>query len=155
MLIKIKTKRSQAFNLKKKKNFYGSIILKPSRTQPKYFSSHILLTIEAIFIGNFQGGEVNKDFKWSLFLRYYIYVIKVQKNFLFIFKDLFTYSWETQRERGRDTGRGWSRILTGSPMWDLIPVPRIMSWAEGRRSTAEPPRCPQKKFLYGDVSSGK
>ena len=28
------------------------------------------------------------------------------------------------RERGRDTGRGRSRIPAGSPMWDLIPGPR-------------------------------
>ena len=25
------------------------------------------------------------------------------------------------KERGRDTGRGRSRFLTGSPMWDSIP----------------------------------
>ena len=29
---------------------------------------------------------------------------------------------DTQRgERGRDTGRGRSRLHAGSPMWDLIP----------------------------------
>ena len=27
-------------------------------------------------------------------------------------------------ERGRDIGRGRSRLLKGSPMWDLIPGPR-------------------------------
>ena len=30
------------------------------------------------------------------------------------------YSWETQRERGRDTGRGRSRLHAGSPTWDSI-----------------------------------
>ena len=34
---------------------------------------------------------------------------------------LFIYSWETQRERGRDTGRGRSKLHAGSPMWDSIP----------------------------------
>ena len=31
------------------------------------------------------------------------------------------YSWETHRERGRDTGRGRSRLHAGILMWDLIP----------------------------------
>ena len=35
-------------------------------------------------------------------------------------KDLFIYSWETQRERGRDPSRGRSRLPLGSPMWDSI-----------------------------------
>ena len=33
-----------------------------------------------------------------------------------------------ERERGRDTGRGRSRLQAGSPMWDS----RIMPWATGR-----------------------
>ena len=41
---------------------------------------------------------------------------------LFFFKD-FIYSWVTQRERGRDTGRGRSRLPAGNPMLDLIPQP--------------------------------
>ena len=28
---------------------------------------------------------------------------------------------DTERERGRDTGRGRSRLPAGSPMWDLDP----------------------------------
>ena len=28
---------------------------------------------------------------------------------------------ERETERGRDTGRGKSRLHAGSPMWDLIP----------------------------------
>ena len=38
----------------------------------------------------------------------------------FFFKILFIYSWETQRGRGRDTGRRRSRLHIGSPMWDSI-----------------------------------
>lgn len=42
---------------------------------------------------------------------------------LFFLKILFVYSWETHRERSRDLGRGRSRFLAGSPMWDSIPEP--------------------------------
>ena len=41
----------------------------------------------------------------------------------FFFKILFIYSWETQR-KDRDIGRGRSRLLTGSLMWDSILGPR-------------------------------
>ena len=40
---------------------------------------------------------------------------------IFFFKILFICSWETHRERGRDTGRGRSRLHTGSRMRDSIP----------------------------------
>ena len=49
---------------------------------------------------------------------------------------------ERERERGRDTGRGGSRLHAGSPMWNSIPDSRIMPWAEGRPSTAEPSGVP-------------
>ena len=39
---------------------------------------------------------------------------------------------ETQRTRGRDIGRGRSRLSTGSPMWDSIPRHRITPLAESR-----------------------
>ena len=42
----------------------------------------------------------------------------------FFFKILFIYSQETERERGRDTGRGRSRLHAGSWMQDSIPGPR-------------------------------
>ena len=42
--------------------------------------------------------------------------------FVFV-EDFFflTYSWETHTKRGRDTGRGRSRLHAGSLMWDSIP----------------------------------
>ena len=40
-------------------------------------------------------------------------------EFFFLRFDLFIL--ETQRERGRDTGRRRSRLHAGSPMWDWIP----------------------------------
>ena len=42
--------------------------------------------------------------------------------FLFFFKD-FIYSWETQRERSRDIGRGRSNLPVGSLVWDSIQGP--------------------------------
>ena len=44
------------------------------------------------------------------------------------------------RERGRDIGRGRSRLPARSLMQDSILDPRIMLWAEGRHSTVEPPK---------------
>ena len=49
---------------------------------------------------------------------------------------------ERERERGRDIGRRRTRLLAGSPMWDSIPDPEIMLYAEDSCSTAEPPRRP-------------
>ena len=37
----------------------------------------------------------------------------------------------TQRERGRDTSRGKSRLHAGSPTWDSIPASAIRPWAAG------------------------
>ena len=55
---------------------------------------------------------------------------------------LFIHEKHRLRERGRDTGRGRSRLLRGSPVRDSIPGSGITTWAEGGRPTAEPPRSP-------------
>ena len=50
--------------------------------------------------------------------------LRVFRPVYFFFKILFIYSWEThtqRRERGRDPGRGRSRLHAGSPMRDSIP----------------------------------
>ena len=49
---------------------------------------------------------------------------------------------ERERETGRDTGRGRSRLHAGSPTWD-----RIAPWAKGRRQTAAPPKDPCNNIL--------
>ena len=42
--------------------------------------------------------------------------------YLFIFKDfIYLFMRDTERTRGRDIGRGRSRLHAGSPMWDSIP----------------------------------
>ena len=68
-------------------------------------------------------------------------IVKITRG-LFFFKILLIYSWKTQKERGRDIGRGGSRLHAGGLMWDSIPYFRITLWVEGMGSTAEPPRCP-------------
>ena len=50
-------------------------------------------------------------------------------------------------EIGRDTGRGRSRPPTRSPIRDLILDPEITLRAEGRCSTAEPPRRPEEIII--------
>ena len=49
----------------------------------------------------------------------------------YIYEDCI-YLFMKHRERGRDTSRGRSRLLTGSPMWDLIPGPwdHSLSWRQ-------------------------
>ena len=46
---------------------------------------------------------------------------------------------DTHRERQRDIGRGRSRLLKGSGMWDSIPGPQD-------HSTTEPPSRPTFRF---------
>ena len=43
---------------------------------------------------------------------------------------------ERERERGRDTGEGKSRLHAGSPMWDSIPG--LQDFALGQRQV---PNC--------------
>ena len=49
-------------------------------------------------------------------------------------------------ERGRDTGRGRSRLHAGSPTWDSIPEPwdGDLSQRQTLSTTTEPCRCPNK-----------
>ena len=66
--------------------------------------------------------------------------------FLFFFKILFIYSWETQRERqtqAEEEAGFMQGAWCGTWSWDS----RITPWAEGRWQTAEPPRDPQKDIL--------
>ena len=52
-------------------------------------------------------------------------------TFIYLKKILFIHERHTQR--GRDTGRGRSRLHAGSLMWNSNPESRITPWAEGRR----------------------
>ena len=41
--------------------------------------------------------------------------------FIYFFKKIYLFIHERHTERGRNTGRGRSRLHAGSPMWDSIP----------------------------------
>ena len=55
---------------------------------------------------------------------------------------------DTERERGRDTGRGRSRLPAGSPTWDSILG--LQDHALGLKAGAKPlshPICPPPKIF--------
>ena len=56
-----------------------------------------------------------------------------------LFKKTFClFIHEGHRERGRDTGRGRSRLPTGSPMWDSIPGPQTPRSGPEPKTDAQP-----------------
>ena len=61
---------------------------------------------------------------------------------------------DTERERGRDTGRGRSRLHAGSPTWDSIPGLQDQAWAKGGAKPLSHLGCPDllnplfKTFIY-------
>ena len=61
---------------------------------------------------------------------------------------------DTQKERGRDTGRGRSRLHAGSPMWDSFPglQDHTLSQKADRHLTVEQPRPPNNKGSYNTYS---
>ena len=54
----------------------------------------------------------------------------------------------TERERGRDTGRGWSRLHVGARCGTWSRDSRITPWAKGRCTTSEPPRHPSLWWIF-------
>ena len=59
---------------------------------------------------------------------------------------------ERERERGRDIGRGRSRLHAPEARRGIrSQVSRIAPWAKGRRQTAAPPRDPRKVSLFTEV----
>ena len=88
-----------------------------------------------------------KDFVQSLhYCGWHIHVY-----YFFLKKILYIYSWETHKERQRHRGR--SRLLAGNRMREgLNPRLGITPWAEGRCSTAEPPRYPHPCLLQWALS---
>ena len=70
-------------------------------------------------------------------------------SFIYLFFKDFLYLFMRDTERGRDTGRGRSRLPVRSLMWVLIPGPRDhdLSWRQMLNcSTTEPPRRPYPGF---------
>ena len=71
-----------------------------------------------------------------IFMNIYIHILHI------LFKH-FIYDSHRERERGRDIGRGRSRLhATGARRGIRSRVSRIAPWVKGRRQTAAPPRDP-------------
>ena len=68
---------------------------------------------------------------------------------LFFFLRFYLFIHERHQERGRDTGRGRSRLHAGSPMWDSIPELRNLALSQrqmiNRWTTQVSQYC---RFLY-------
>ena len=62
----------------------------------------------------------------------------------------FTYLFMRDTERGRDTGRGRSRLPAGSLMRDSIPRPQDHDLSQRQSSITEPLRC----LLEGKIGAG-
>ena len=80
-----------------------------------------------------------------------IYSSQKGERFFFFFKIVFIYSWETQGEAGTQA-EGETGSMQGVQCGTRSRNSRIMLWAEGRRSTIEPPTHPERRFLYYEVT---
>ena len=58
---------------------------------------------------------------------------------------------DTQREKGRDTGRGRSRLHAGSQTWDSIQGPQDQALAEGGAKPLRHPGCPSNVKIKQNV----
>ena len=67
-------------------------------------------------------------------------------SFLF-FKDCI-YLFMRDTERGRDTGRGEAGSMQGARCGTQSQDPRVMTWAQGRCSTMEPPGIPKEVSFF-------
>ena len=84
--------------------------------------------LQMVFIRSFEDGT-NNICGTHMVLAWKCKQMKCFETFLnlwyFIFLRIYLLIHERHRERGRDIGRGRSRLLAGSPMWDLILDPGI------------------------------
>ena len=98
------------------------------------FFLYILMLQHFFFHRKFQ---IHTKVEWHLtphlcgFYRDQSFLVCIFWDSIIFFKVLFIYSWETKIE-GRNIGRGRSRLLAGSPMWDLIPElgDQHLSWRQ-------------------------
>ena len=76
------------------------------------------------------------------------------KALCLFFLIIYLFMIVTQRERGRDTGRGRSRLhAPGARRGIRSQVSRIAPWAKGRRQTAAPPRDPKALCLIDHIET--
>ena len=90
--------------------------------------------------------------EWLLFPQG-AHLILVNLVFFLIFLNFYLFMIVTERERGRDTGRGRSRLhAAGARCGIQSRVSRIAPWAKGRRQTAAPPWDPDI-WVFNPVAS--
>ena len=66
--------------------------------------------------------ELSELMNYYIFLLLLLFLGKLPTSLIFFKKSLFIHERHTQR--GRDIGRGRSRLPLGSLMWDLSPGPQ-------------------------------
>ena len=69
----------------------------------------------------FLGKILSLDIWYRFYIYTHYHLKKALSLSIYFLKILFIYSWETHTERGRDTGRGRSRLHAGSTTWNSIP----------------------------------
>ena len=84
-------------------------------------------------------GKKGLNFHEIQFIHFFFYCFCFLYHFL---KDLYLFIRERHTERGRDIGRGGDRLPVGSLCGTWSRDPTITTWAEGRCSITESPRCP-------------
>ena len=115
------------------------------------FPNGVLVPFSVILILKLEKLKFGQSFTASKWRLSYSDREPFYSKTLFILKILFIYSWETQR--GRDIAGSPQEAWCGTRSQN----PEITSWAEGRCSTAEPPRHHYPEILnpvpIGDSSS--
>ena len=87
------------------------------------------------------------DSKSEVNTRFSICQVRATTCFSLLFLNiLFLYSWATQRQRQRHRQR--SRLHTGSRCGTRSQDSKVMTWAEGRPSTPEPPIGPPPPVFF-------
>ena len=95
---------------------------------PFYRTTQVLLSrspMTTMWLNSMVHFSLDQLVGWQFIIIYY--------DVDFLKKILFIYSWETQRERQRDTGRGRRGSMQGAWRGTWSGDSRIMPWAEGRR----------------------
>ena len=71
---------------------------------------------------------------------------KAKAGFKFFLKRFYLFMRDT--ERGRDIGRGRSRLPAGSLMWDLIPGPRVHTLSQRQTLNHWATQASHQEFRY-------
>ena len=84
---------------------------------------------------SFELEYSHHPFRWA-------HVTKWINCYLFFFLRICLFMRDTRRERSRDTAEGEAGSSWRTQCKTRSQDPKITTWAKGRCSTTEPPRCP-------------